>query len=354
MLNTPNEWHNSENSNEEYVEDENYSYDEYSDDEYSDEEYLEEGEYSEEDYDEEYEEYEEDDDGGSDDGGLKKKLIIGAVILLLLSLTGFGAYSLMSKKPVTVANNQPIQENTQAFNNESGDDGNEAGMDGEDISIDVESDGDDTASENGENGENGGFGEEEELFAFNQKSENNDENQQNVDISDEESSLTLTTSGGKEKYDALKRKNKENKDVSVALGDVGRSDPFMPPDGEVFIKQEKSLEDIEGLDFEVIEPPELAPVQPEMSRLLNTKVSGILYDDKKPSAIVNIDGADQLVRIGDVIEGFEFVDITKNKVVIKSDNNVYRASVGQPLNAEKIVNQVEISNLETKFLGSQK
>ena len=70
------------------------------------------------------------------------------------------------------------------------------------------------------------------------------------------------------------------------------------------------------------------------------------------SAIVNIDGVDQLVRIGDILSGFEFISITRNKVVIRSDDNIYRASVGQPLNAEKITNPIEISNLETKFKGS--
>ena len=77
-----------------------------------------------------------------------------------------------------------------------------------------------------------------------------------------------------------------------------------------------------------------------------------MYDSKRPSAIVNIDGVDQLVRIGDILSGFEFISITRNKVVIRSDDNIYRASVGQPLNAEKITNPIEISNLETKFKGS--
>lgn len=60
-----------------------------------------------------------------------------------------------------------------------------------------------------------------------------------------------------------------------------------------------------------------------------------MYDARRPSAIVNIDGVDQLVRVGDILSGFEFISITRNKVVIRSDDNIYRASVGQPLNAEK-------------------
>ena len=103
-----------------------------------------------------------------------------------------------------------------------------------------------------------------------------------------------------------------------------------------------------------IEPPELEPEDKTITKLLETKVTGIMYDARRPSAIVNIDGVDQLVRVGDILSGFEFISITRNKVVIRSDDNIYRASVGQPLNAEKITNPVEISNLESKFKGSMR
>ena len=140
--------------------------------------------------------------------------------------------------------------------------------------------------------------------------------------------------------------------VTVSIGDVGRKNPFAPVGGTKSQQSSGFKQAGDGLDFEIIEPPELEPEDEMITKLLETKVTGIMYDSKRPSAIVNIDGVDQLVRIGDILSGFEFISITRNKVVIRSDDNIYRASVGQPLNAEKITNPIEISNLETKFKGS--
>ena len=83
---------------------------------------------------------------------------------------------------------------------------------------------------------------------------------------------------------------------------------------------------------------------------METTISGIMYDYKNPSAIINIDGQDQLVRRGDKLAGYIVLDITKDKVVIKSGSNVYRASVGQSISAEELnINQV--ANLKRKFAG---
>ncbi|MFH1063205.1 MAG: hypothetical protein V1747_10045 [Candidatus Omnitrophota bacterium] len=48
------------------------------------------------------------------------------------------------------------------------------------------------------------------------------------------------------------------------------------------------------------------------------KLSGILWDDKIPSAIIN----SSIVKIGDLIEGKTVVDIEKNQVVVMEDGKI--------------------------------
>lgn len=334
MLNTPNEWHN-----EEYTEDEkapeDFANGEYSDDDYSDEEYSEEDEYV-------------DEDGGDGNGGISKnKIIIIAVVAavaLLVIIGGIIGFTSMKNKNSSAPEQQPPVESVD----ETGMDiGSEEG--GDEISIDVEAE-DELASENPE--ENQGAAEGSGLdVPENEQVANNDNGNEEaaggLDVPQEPKSPSVGVVGG----------TASDGTVSIAIGDTGRTNPFKPN-----IEQQKlELPAIneasavrEKYSFDVIEPPELGIENLDLERLMQTKVTGILYDNIKPSAIVNIDGSDQLVSIGDNVAGFEIVSITKNKVVIRDGSNVFRASVGQPLNAEKVVNPVEVSNLETKFAGSTK
>lgn len=350
MLNTPNEWHNEEDI-EEYTEEE-YS-EEYeenvADDEFSEESYSEDEEYTED------EEYAENTNGGLD----KKKIIImavSAVLVLILLIGGIFAMKAAGSKNVSenqeavemtdngLENGLPVGEEEITFGEEE----NNALMpEGEDeIAIDVEE----------------GAQEDNNMNIAQQ------EPQSNL-ITDDGSGLSVSADAPLRADDASNLQvnadnsqpvtGGQNGPVTVSIGDMGRQNPFMPKDRIGMVSgsgiaplSKKDIE--ESLNFEVIEPPVLREESPEISRLLRTKVSGILYDPKKPSAIINIDGIDQLVKPGDILSDFEIISITKNKVVISSDNNVYRASVGQPLNAELVDNHVEISNLETKFKGSKK
>lgn len=343
MLNTPNEWHN-----EEYTEDEkapgNFAdgeYDEgYSDDGYSDEEYSEEDEYA-------------DGDDGSDgtDGNSKNKIIIIAVVAavaLIVIIGGIIGFTSMKSKNSSIPEQQP---SVEAVEETGMDIGTEDGED--EISIDVEAE-DETLAENSEEnpeetqgaGEEGGLDiPENEQVANNENG--NEEASSGLDVPQEQKSPLAGVVGG----------TASDGTVSIAIGDTGRTNPFKPniePQKLALpaIKDANAVR--EKYSFDVIEPPELGIENLDLERLMQTKVTGILYDNIKPSAIVNIDGSDQLVNIGDNIAGFEIVSITKNKVVIKDGSNVFRASVGQPLNAEKVVNPVEISNLENKFAGSTK
>lgn len=331
MLNTPNEWHNEENTEE-------YSEEEFSDD-YENQDYEEDEDFSEED---ENSEVENEDQESQN----KKKMIIiaSATILIILLLVG-GALILNSKKSKDSA------KTTDAIESVEGDLIADQNTD-EEIEINTES-GDDVSIEIED--PNSLIPTEKPLTTATEAES----------LMNDNSGLAIPTDGLKtddgglqvevEEYRPGALADKKPGAVTVSIGDIGRQNPFMPKDkvgtaaaGSIA----KTNED--GLNFEVIEPPQLADENPDITKLLETKVSGILYDPKKPSAIINIEGVDQLVKVGDVLSGFEIIAITQNKVVISSDSNVYRASVGQPLNAELVQNYVEISNLETKFKGSKR
>ncbi len=331
MLNTPNEWHN-EDDIEEYT-DEDFS-DDYGSDYGEDADFgtLDDGEYEDGEYGEDVEEGEE--DGGDDNGGsgddLKKKIIIGAVAVLIIILL-FGGIFLVVKKMTQKASTATNVESVVGTDEEVAI--GEEGADGE-VSIDVDDGTSDSEVAIEESGEDAlGVGAEAPK----------------PDVTTEGGGLEIEVDEGAPTF-ADKPNDVNN--VTVSIGDVGRKNPFAPVGGTKSQQSSGFKQAGDGLDFEIIEPPELEPEDEMITKLLETKVTGIMYDAKRPSAIVNIDGVDQLVRIGDILSGFEFISITRNKVVIRSDDNIYRASVGQPLNAEKITNPIEISNLETKFKGS--
>jgi len=297
---------------------------------------AEEAEYDDEngDYDEtdesEEEEYEEAED---ENDGLKKKILIGGVSLALLAILvagGFIGIKMMKK------NSDKITANIENVDNENTVQKQETVID--------------------ENGD--------ELTVIDIENEESPENQ-------EAKALVLPDDervAGKTGEDAVvdksnleiddgvkKSKTSDDELADISVDGVGRKNPFMPVG--VVSASSKTTEVVEKAasseDFEIIEPPASVPADSTVSKLLSTKVSGIMYDEISPSAIINIDGFDQLVKIGDELESFFIIDITKNKVVIKSDANIYKASVGQPLNSEKVVNSAEISNLENKFYGSR-
>ena len=107
--------------------------------------------------------------------------------------------------------------------------------------------------------------------------------------------------------------------------------------------------------YEIIVPPNGSEIDEtvEVSTMMETKVSGILYDKENPQAILNYDGQDQLVRRGDRLAGFYVMSITPDKVILKQGNNIYRVSVGQAVTDEGINYNVN-SNLGKQFGGRYK
>jgi hypothetical protein len=133
--------------------------------------------------------------------------------------------------------------------------------------------------------------------------------------------------------------------VTLTVANAGRANPFLPDAGGV---------DALGsyVSSEMILPPENITPSPNAEDVITTKVTGILYDKYSPSAIINIEGSDYLVRSGDFIHNYKVLSIAQNNVTVQLGANIYKAGVGEVFTTEGI-NYNTISNLENKF-GSPK
>lgn len=137
--------------------------------------------------------------------------------------------------------------------------------------------------------------------------------------------------------------SKNYKMALIQVSDSGRSNPFLPAaenDGPVLPK------------LNLIAPPDPSAINADAKNILGTTISGILYDKYSPSAIINIDGTDYLVKKGDLINKYKIIAITKDQVTVKLGSNIYKAGAGQLLEESKI-NYNTISNLEKKFGGNE-
>ncbi len=142
----------------------------------------------------------------------------------------------------------------------------------------------------------------------------------------------------------------DNNTIVVAYDKKTRSNPFKPP----VVKSNDNFDVIEGLDVEIIEPPTTVTTDENLSKLLQTQISGILYDSQSPSAIVNLNGMDQFVKVGDTISGYKIQSITQNQVQISYKNNSYVASVGELFTKGALEKVTAVDNLENKFAGRYK
>ena len=52
----------------------------------------------------------------------------------------------------------------------------------------------------------------------------------------------------------------------------------------------------------------------EAKQLMDITVSGILFDNVKPSAIINVNGSEYFVQIGDKVDDFQVVAINSQYV----------------------------------------
>lgn len=130
--------------------------------------------------------------------------------------------------------------------------------------------------------------------------------------------------------------------VMITVTNSGRSDPFFPAgDGNVFNASYSSL----------LPPPTNIPTSSDAGKVITTTISGILYDKYSPSAIINIEGADYLVKKGDVINNYKILSISKTQVIVQLGKNIYQAGVGELL-SQTDLNYNTIANLNKKFGGN--
>ncbi len=297
------------------------------------------------------EEYEEEEEAGEEPPKKKSALPL-IVLLLVLLLAGaiVGVPKLMNKDGDSVANNNSQQ---QDMNNQSNEDlagsffDAAGGEDTEMMSVDF--------NENGEgmNFDNG----EEQNFDQNQDQNFEQNPDQNFEQNQEQQAPTVTEARPGEgivESDLFADQNsQENDSIMVVYNRAARINPFKPP---VITSTASDIpyETINNTQFEIIEPPTASIPDENLTKLLQTQISGIMYDSQSPAAIVNINGVDQFVKTGDVISGYKIEKITKDKVQISYKNNSYVASVGELFTKGYLEQQQAVANLENKFAGRNK
>ena len=175
--------------------------------------------------------------------------------------------------------------------------------------------------------------------------------------------------------------NTATKMISYDVTTIGRSDPFMPYDEYLVFSQAKSdaiaqanahnaeiariknlqftavreADDINPYSFNLPVPPtSLAGEDAAAAKITRTKVVGIMYNAQSPSAIINVDEKDYLVRPGDKIIGQEYMvdKINPTWITVTLGHNVYSAAIGEQFSKEEIVKyQNDIYDLKNRFGG---
>ncbi len=116
-----------------------------------------------------------------------------------------------------------------------------------------------------------------------------------------------------------------NDKVVVTVVNTGRTNPFTPTGNF----SEAGYTIPRGLD--IMAPPSYDEnVTP--NKIVDIVVSGILYDQYKPSAIITIGGIDHFVQRGDSIDDYVVSYIGPTSVTIRTGKNTYTASIGQQFN----------------------
>ena len=169
--------------------------------------------------------------------------------------------------------------------------------------------------------------------------------------------------------------------VTYDVTTIGRADPFMPSDEIQAFEEAKNsalaeaaqhnaqvlelsklkgkvvreADDINPYSFNLPVPPtSLAPETAAAAKITRTKVVGIMYNKVSPSAIINVDDKDYLVRQGDKIIGQEYkvMQINPSWITVSLGSNVYSASIGELFSREELdKTQNDLYNLRNRFGG---
>lgn len=138
-------------------------------------------------------------------------------------------------------------------------------------------------------------------------------------------------------------KSNRGKMVTISITNSESYNPFLPAN-EKFVSSS-------NLSY-LSSPPETLPVDSDAQKIMTTTISGILYDKYSPSAIINMEGSDYLVKKGDIINKYRVLAITKNQVTVQLGKNIYQAGVGELLSQTNI-NYNTVANLNKKFGGNE-
>ena len=179
-------------------------------------------------------------------------------------------------------------------------------------------------------------------------------------------------------------KKSAGKMITYDITTLGRSDPFMPYDEyQAFqnarnqaireatehnsrISRINSLQnvsvreedDISPYSFNLPVPPtSLASKDAAANKITRTKVVGIMYNSISPTAIINVDNQDYLVREGDKIIGQEYIvqKINQSWVTVNLGSNIYSAAIGEEFSKDEVFKyKNDIYNLENRFGGRKK
>jgi len=145
------------------------------------------------------------------------------------------------------------------------------------------------------------------------------EEQENIPVVNEEQANEVKPSQEEEK--------KEKKQV-IKVVPTGRSNPFMPISKYATTTIPEATIDYD--DSGIPKPPEsYGEKTDETIQLMSIAVSGIMYDEVKPSAIITHDNNDYFVQKGDRLDNYKIIDISKNYVKIALGNNIYKANIGE-------------------------
>lgn len=168
--------------------------------------------------------------------------------------------------------------------------------------------------------------------------------------------------------------------VTYDVSSIGRSDPFMPygeisaydkarqsaiseaaaHNAEIYRlkalqnKAVREADDISPYSFNLPVPPTSLATGTVAAKITKTKVVGIMYNAESPSAIINVDDKDYLVRTGDKIIGQEYkvAQINPTWITVTMGSNIYSAAIGELFTKDDIFkNQNDIYNLKNRFGG---
>lgn len=151
-------------------------------------------------------------------------------------------------------------------------------------------------------------------------------------LKSEEEARLKAEEEARKKAEEEERKRAEERELQkrkiISVIPTGRSNPFMP----ISKYMTTDIPDT-NVDFDragIPKPPEsYSEKDLGTSKLMSIAVSGIMYDETKPSAIITYDNNDYFVQKGDRLDDYRVLDITKTYVTLAYNKNVYKANIGE-------------------------